>query len=92
MDPPANWELPEYYRKLVDDEQATISQCYWHDIQTKQREDKVELREYPTYDVEAFLYGGSPLFDADAMLHYTNHVANPIKAVEYVQALEMGTV
>lgn len=84
---PAGWVLPEYYRKLVDGEQATINQCYRHFVQTKELEDKEELREYPTYDYEAFLYGGNPLFDPEALLYYTNNVKKPIKAVEYVQAL-----
>jgi hypothetical protein len=84
---PSDWELPEYYHKLVDEGVANVDQCYRHFVQTKELEDKEELREYPTYDYEAFLYGGNPLFDADALLHFTNLVQKPIKAVEYVQAL-----
>lgn len=84
---PEDWRLPEYYARLVETKQADVDQCYWHWQQTKGLQDKEELREYPTYDTEAFLYGGKTFFDADALIFHQNRVRNPFKESMYVQAL-----
>ncbi len=84
---PDDWVLPEYYRVLFDTKQATIDQCYWHYISTDELNDKHELREYPTYDYEAFLQGGDPFFNSDSLVHYTNEIKTPMKVVEYASAL-----
>jgi hypothetical protein len=81
------WEPPEYYTKLIEDNLATLDQCYWHFNKTRGLTDKKRLREYPTYDTEAFLYGGSPFFEADSLLFYTQNVTKPIKESLYVQSL-----
>ena len=85
--PPAGWAPPAYYQAVIDSGQATVGQCYWHDVKTKSREDKVKLRENPTYDYEAFLLTGTGFFDADAMIYHTNRVRKPVKESLYVQAL-----
>ncbi|HSW99490.1 MAG TPA: hypothetical protein VLH38_00460 [Patescibacteria group bacterium] len=87
MQPEAGWTPPAYYDRLIATGLATVGQCYWHFKKTRGLTDKKRLREYPTYDYEAFLYGGQPFFDADALLYYTNHVLVPTKEVMYVSAL-----
>jgi hypothetical protein len=84
---PVDWELPIYYKTIVDKSLATRDQCYWHWIKTKGLEDKVKLRENPTYDYEAFLLTGTSFFDADALIWHTGRVAKPLKEAAYVQAL-----
>ena len=84
---PLDWTVPTYYHKLIEDNLATVDQCYWHFNKTRGLTDKKRLREYPTYDTEAFLYGGSPFFDADSLLFYTQQVREPIKRSMYVQTL-----
>ena len=83
---PEEWQLPEYYMKLVADGMATRDQCYWHFMKTRGLQDKEKLREYPTFDTEAFLLSGSAYFDGEALLYYTNNVQEPIKVVEYATA------
>lgn len=83
---PSDWTPPEYYDQ-VRKEGVTTDQCYWHYEKTRGLTDKRRLREYPTSDTEAFLLGGDPFFDADALLHYTNKVRTPLKESLYVQAL-----
>lgn len=85
--PPEGWVPPEYYHKLVTDGLATVEQCYWHFIKTRQLTDKKRMREYPTYDTEAFLMSGTGFFDADALLFYVNKVSKPIKEAVYAHAL-----
>lgn len=84
---PEGWELPEYYQKLVDDELATVDQCYWHWEKTDHLEDKYELREYPTYDIESFILGGSTYFSDTALMQYLNNAKEPIREVEYALSL-----
>lgn len=84
---PESWDVPTYYHKLLDDSLATVDQCYWHWMKTKQLTDKYELREYPTYDTEAFILGGQTYFSDDALLHYLNAVRKPLREVEYATAL-----
>jgi hypothetical protein len=86
-DVPEGWALPEYYEKLVKDGLATAGQCYWHFEKTRGLTDKKRLREYPTYDTEAFLLSGTSFFDGDAMVYYNNMIKEPIKEVLYVGAL-----
>jgi hypothetical protein len=86
---PSGWEVPEYYRKLMEDGLATIHQCYWHFKQTKGLKDKEELREYPTYDREAFLFGGKPFFDAHALLYYTDMTRQPLAESMFIGALNV---
>lgn len=87
LDAAHTWEPPLYYEKLLSDGKATKDQCFWHFQTTKELSDKYELREYPTYDTEAFILGGDPYFDKDAMLQYLNNIIKPIKEVEYATAL-----
>jgi hypothetical protein len=84
---PVDWMMPEYYVVLFDAGLATRDQCYWHWRKTKGLEDKEELREYPTYDYEAFLLTGSGFFDADALIYHTGRARKPISEALYVQAL-----
>jgi len=84
---PKKWELPEYYKALVREELATVNQCYWHYEKTRGLVDKKRLREYPTYDTEAFLLSGTSFFDGDAMIYYNNLIQKPLKEVMYVGAL-----
>lgn len=85
--PPGGWILPDYYQPLVSQGLATPDQCYWHYVTTKALEDKEELREYPTYDYEAFLYGGKPFFDVDALLFHNKRVIKPLSESMYVSSL-----
>lgn len=87
MPAPLDWETPEYYERLISKGDAIEDQCYWHWMKTKQLTDKYELREYPTYDTEAFILGGDPYFDQEAMMHYLDTVSKPLKEVEYVSSL-----
>lgn len=84
---PKGWELPSYYQKLVTDKLATPEQCYWHYMKTRHLTDKEKLREYPTFDREAFLFGGNPYFNADALLRYQENIKEPKRQVEYASAL-----
>jgi hypothetical protein len=84
---PEDWNAPAYYAALLETRQADRDQCYWHYRQTKGLQDKEELREYPTYDTEAFLYGGKPFFNAEALIFHTNRIKQPISEAMYVQAL-----
>ena len=84
---PAGWTPPDYYLKAIEEGGATVNQCYWHYMKTRELKDKEKLREYPTREQEAFLYGGEPYFDADALLAYSNGVIKPIRQVEYATAL-----
>lgn len=84
---PTDWSAPEYYQKVLEEEKATLDQCYWHYMKTRELTDKEKLREYPTVEREAFLYGGEPYFDADALLEYSNNIAKPIREVEYATSL-----
>ncbi|RYF61362.1 MAG: hypothetical protein EOO27_02315 [Comamonadaceae bacterium] len=81
------WEAPEYYEKILSTGLATLEQCYWHFVKTRELTDKKKLREYPTKDFEAFLLSGTTFFDSEALLHYANSVAPSIKEVEYATAL-----
>ncbi len=81
--PPEGWERPEYYRDLP----ATDAQCYWHFTETDELTDKIQLREYPTYDHEAFISGGESFFDANALLTAIQGIKDPIRKAEYVAAL-----
>jgi hypothetical protein len=85
--PADGWTPPEYYTKLVEDGQATAEQCYWHFLKTRSLTDKKRMREYPTYDSEAFLMAGTGFFDSDAMLFYNNNIQEPMKEVAYAYAL-----
>lgn len=86
-DMPADWEAPEYYRKLLNDNLATREQCYWHYKKTRQLTNKKRMREYPTYDHEAFLMAGTGFFDDFAMLWHQNNVIKPGRSSMYVNAL-----
>lgn len=86
---PGDWAMPEYYQRLFTDGLATRDQCYWHYMKTRQLTDKKKLREYPTYDYEAFLMSGTTFFDSDAMLYHTNKIKAPIRKSEYVESLAM---
>lgn len=87
MEAPDGWELPEYYLKLYEDGEADIDQCYWHWMTTDELTNKHELREYPTYDYEAFIAGGKTFFGTDALLSYNNNLMKPIREADYVTGL-----
>lgn len=84
---PAGWGVPQYYELLLEENKASVDQCYWHYQKTDNLNDKHELREYPTYEQEAFIAGGSTFFDEDALLNHIRNIKDPIKEVMYVQAL-----
>lgn len=81
---PKDWEMPEYYNQIPN---ITKDQAYWHFRKTKGLKDKLEMREFPTTDTEAFMLGGEPYFDNDALIKYNAAIKQPIKEVEYVTAL-----
>lgn len=80
---PEGWKPPEYYSQIIKDFGVTTDQCYWHHITTRDPRnhdefDLEELREYPTYDVEAFLLSGNPYFNKEALVYYTNLIKKPL--------------
>ena len=83
---PDDWIPPEYYDGIIKDG-VDRDQCYWHFEKTRGLTDKRRLREYPTSDTEAFLLGGDPFFEAEALLWYTNQTTKPIKKAEYALSL-----
>lgn len=84
---PSSWVAPEYYHKLLADKTATLGQCYWHYMKTRELTSKKHLREYPTYDYEAFLMAGTGFFDSLAMIYHANRTIKPMKRAMYVNAL-----
>lgn len=84
---PEGWQPPFYYHKILADRLASLDQCYWHFLKTRELTSKKRLREYPTYDTEAFLMSGTGFFDELAMIRHNNRVTKPIKEAMYVQAL-----
>lgn len=83
---PEDWTPPPYYSKIMK-EGVTKDQCYWHFVKTRSLKDKLRMREYPTSDIEAFLLGGDPFFDAEALIRYTEQTIEPIKETLYVSSL-----
>lgn len=81
---PVNWEMPDYYKQIPN---LTRDQAYWHYTKTNGLTSKLEMREFPTTDTEAFLLGGDPYFSSDAIVHYNSLIQKPLKEVEYVSAL-----
>lgn len=84
LTPPPNWIPPKYYNQIISEHGVTNAQCYWHHITTRhpsnhEEFDLEELREYPTYDVEAFLLGGNPYFEKEAINYYSNLIKAPMK-------------
>lgn len=77
---PEEWIIPEYYNDVVENHSVTKNQCYWHFRKTRGLQDLEELREYPTYDIEAFLLGGDPYFSKESILHYTGTIKEPLKS------------
>ena len=84
---PPGWSAPDYYHRLISDRLATVNQCYWHYMKTRQLQSKIKLREYPTYDYEAFMMQGTTFFDDFARLWHNNHIRKPMKRANYVNAL-----
>lgn len=84
---PVGWTVPDYYTHLIEQDLATVDQCYWHYQKTRGLTDKEKLREYPTLDTEAFLFGGSPFFAAESIIAHMKNIKEPIKDVMYVGAL-----
>lgn len=80
---PKGWVRPEYY-STVD---ASDEQCYWHWVKTGQLQKPKKMREYPTFDHEAFIAGGEAFFDPDALLYALQNVKQVYKKGEYVSAL-----
>jgi len=78
-EPPAEWQIPKYYLQIINDYGVTRAQCFWHFRKTRGLTDLEELREYPTYDVEAFLLGGDPYFEKEAINYYSKIIRKPIK-------------
>lgn len=85
--PIQGWVIPEYYKPLVEKFNVTKEQCYWHFKKTKDLTDKTELREFPTYEDEAFLMSGDLYFNKDAFVYYNALVRQPLKEAIYVQNL-----
>lgn len=81
------WVAPAYYHRLLKEGMATINQCFWHFVKTRELQNKKRLREYPTYDYEAFLMAGTTFFDDFARLWHQNRIRQPLKKALYVQAL-----
>ena len=81
---PINWEMPEYYQQIPN---ITPDQAYWHFRKTNGLTSKLEMREFPTTDTEAFLLGGDPYFSDDSIVYYNSLIAKPIKEGDYVSAL-----
>jgi hypothetical protein len=81
---PDDWEVPEYYAKVLS-KKVSVHQCYWHFKKTRGLTDEKMMREYPTYDTEAFLLGGRPYFSREALTFYENNIMQPLKEVLYVQ-------
>ena len=81
---PTNWEMPEYYKQIKG---VTKDQAYWHFRKTNGLTSKLEMREFPTTDTEAFLLGGDPYFSDDSIVHYNSKIRTPLKEAEYVSAL-----
>ena len=84
--PPDGWQPPSYYDPLVKNG-LSHSQAYWHYEKTRGLTNKLRMREYPSYDSEAFLLGGDPYFSTDSLIHYASRVKKPIKEVEYATAI-----
>lgn len=81
---PVNWKIPDYYSQIPH---ITKDQAYWHFRKTNGLTSKLEMREFPTTDTEAFLLGGDPYFSNDSIVYYNSIAATPIKEGEYVSAL-----
>lgn len=84
---PNEWYPPEYYEPLIEQNLADVDQCYWHYQKTRQLKNKKRLREYPTYDYEAFLLAGAGFFDPEALLFHKLRIQTPVKESRYVHAL-----
>lgn len=78
---PAGWEPPEYYNDILNKGIADINQCYWHYTKTRGLSSKKRMRENPTYEQEAFISGGTPVFDRDSVRQYMDEVKDE-KSVE----------
>lgn len=81
---PHDWEMPAYYSQIPN---ITRDQAYWHYQKTNGLTSKLEMREFPTTDTEAFLLGGDPYFSDDAIVFYNSCEKEPIKEGNYVSAL-----
>ena len=81
---PLNWEIPEYYNQIPN---ITPDQAYWHFTKTNGLTSKLEMREFPTTDTEAFLLGGDPYFSDDSIVFYNSKITKPEKEGDYVSAL-----
>ena len=86
---PQSWEPHPYYEKLLSEGLATVDQCYWHFVKTRELRNRKRLREYPTYDYEAFLMAGTTFFDSNAMLFHNNNTRDPIKISQHINGLSM---
>lgn len=81
---PEGWTPPSYYDYIRSHYGVSVDQCYWHFKKTRQLKSKLKMREYPTVDTEAFLYGGDPFFDEDALLFHMNQVIEPFRKADSV--------
>lgn len=88
---PEDWQIPEYYHRLTKEHLVSKDQCYWHWRKTHKKVngvwvlDPLKLREYPTYEIEAFILGGEKFFDKEALTFYQNSFKSPIyESVIYV--------
>jgi hypothetical protein len=76
--------MPAYYQQIPN---ITPDQAYWHYRKTNGLTSKLEMREFPTTDTEAFLLGGDPYFSDDSIVYYNSKIAKPVKEGGYVSAL-----
>lgn len=84
---PQGWVPPEYYHRLIADGEATLDQAYWHFVKTRELQNRKRLREYPTYDYEAFMMQGTTYFDDFARIWHANRIKKPMKVAQFAEAL-----
>lgn len=87
LSPTQGWVIPDYYKEIIKAYNVTPEQCYWHFKKTKGLTDKEEMREFPTYETEAFLMSGDLYFDRNALVYYSAQAREPMRKELYVQNL-----
>lgn len=73
LEAPTDWEVPEKYKVLMDNFNATKESCYWHwnKVNSAKPADREKIiREYPCDDIEAFLQQGKLYFNVEALKKY----------------------
>ena len=84
---PNDWEVPEYYKEIVERYGVARNQCYWHFKKTNNLTDDKKIREYPTNKHEAFLYGGNPYFSKEVLQYYSGRIIEPLaQGTDFIRA------